>query len=252
MSLDDPPQSFLSSPAEKRPPSDDDFRKIDSHSFPASRHVPLNYFARRDSQALSPGGLEQNVPHFQSPAASTVDTLVGGSFRFDKFLQDRWDRAAKAGISSRHTGVAFKVRLVTSYCLSSHLFAIQDLRVVGLGTDAKYQGTILSAFNPLSLIHWIQTMRHPPVKDILSDFEGVVRPGEMLLVLGRPGSGCSSLLKVLANQRQSFHAVDGKLSYDGITPEYMAKHYRGDLGYAPEEDVHFPTLTVRQTLVGIN
>lgn len=95
----------------------------------------------------------------------------------------------------------------------------------------------------------IQKIRHPPVKDILSGFEGVVRPGEMLLVLGRPGSGCTSLLKVLANQRTSFHAVEGEVSYDGITPEYMAKHYRGDLGYSPEDDVHFPSLTVRQTLV---
>jgi ATP-binding cassette subfamily G (WHITE) protein 2 (SNQ2) len=28
----------------------------------------------------------------------------------------------------------------------------------------------------------------------------------------------------------------------------MAKHYRGDLLYSPEDDVHFPTLTVDETL----
>lgn len=124
--------------------------------------------------------------------------------------------------------------------------------MLGLGAGVKYQNTILSAINPLNLIPAIQNIMHPPVKDILSGFEGLVRPGEMLLVLGRPGSGCTSLLKVLANQRSSFHAVEGELSYDGITPEYMAKHYRGDVGYSPEDDVHFPSLTVRQTLVHPN
>lgn len=125
----------------------------------------------------------------------------------------------------------------------------QDLKVLGLGADAKYKNTILSTMNPLNLVHAIQNTVHPPVKDILTGFEGLVRPGEMLLVLGRPGSGCTSLLKVLANQRASFHAIEGELSYGGITPEYMAKHYRGDVGYSPEDDVHFPSLTVRQTLV---
>ena len=37
--------------------------------------------------------------------------------------------------------------------------------------------------------------------DILKNFRGVAKPGEMVLVLGRPGSGCTSFLKVIANQR---------------------------------------------------
>ena len=67
-------------------------------------------------------------------------------------------------------------------------------------------------------------------------------------VLGRPGSGCSTLLKVLANQRQDFYAVQGEVWYDSLTPDQIEKHYRGDVQYCPEDDVHFPTLTVDQTL----
>jgi hypothetical protein len=55
--------------------------------------------------------------------------------------------------------------------------------------------------------------------------------------------------------------VSGLVCYDGMTPEHVAKHYRGDVTYCPEEyvllilaysrlmvilyssDVHFPTLT---------
>ncbi len=68
------------------------------------------------------------------------------------------------------------------------------------------------------------------------------------MVLGRPGSGCSTLLKVLANQRQDYHSIGGDVWYDSLTPEQIEQRYRGDVQYCPEDDVHFPTLTVDQTL----
>ena len=69
-----------------------------------------------------------------------------------------------------------------------------------------------------------------------------------VVVLGRPGAGCSTLLKVLANQRHEFHKVEGEVWYDSLPPEQIEAHYRGDVQYCPEDDVHFPTLTVDQTL----
>ena len=68
------------------------------------------------------------------------------------------------------------------------------------------------------------------------------------VVLGNPGSGCSTLLKTLTNQRAEYHLVEGDVYYDSFTPEYIAKHYRGDVVYSPEDDIHFPTLTVDETL----
>ena len=56
----------------------------------------------------------------------------------------------------------------------------KDLRVVGLGAAANYQPTFGSFFNPRVILEKIQASRHPPLRDILSGFEGVVRPGEML------------------------------------------------------------------------
>ncbi|EGO00657.1 hypothetical protein SERLA73DRAFT_105009 [Serpula lacrymans var. lacrymans S7.3] len=124
----------------------------------------------------------------------------------------------------------------------------QNLRVVGTGSSASYQPTMGSIFNPVEIFKSISNMRHPPTRDILSGFEGVVAPGEMLLVLGRPGSGCSTLLKTLANQRGEYHAVTGEVCYDAFTPDDISARYRGDVIYCPEDDVHFPTLTVEQTL----
>lgn len=49
-------------------------------------------------------------------------------------------------------------------------------------------------------------------RDLIHDFTGVVRDGEMLLVLGRPGSGCSTFLKAVANKREAFAGVEGDVS----------------------------------------
>jgi ATP-binding cassette subfamily G (WHITE) protein 2 (SNQ2) len=68
------------------------------------------------------------------------------------------------------------------------------------------------------------------------------------VVLGMPGSGCSTLLKTIANLREEYHAVEGDVYYDSLSPEVLKKYYRGDVQYSPEDDVHFPTLTVDQTL----
>lgn len=68
------------------------------------------------------------------------------------------------------------------------------------------------------------------------------------MVLGRPGAGCSTFLKTLANLREEYHAVEGDVYYDSISPDDLKKHFRGDVQYCPEDDVHFPSLTVDQTL----
>jgi ATP-binding cassette, subfamily G (WHITE), member 2, SNQ2 len=36
--------------------------------------------------------------------------------------------------------------------------------------------------------------------------------------------------------------------YDSLSAEDVFKHFRGDVTYCPEDDVHFPTLTVDETL----
>lgn len=68
------------------------------------------------------------------------------------------------------------------------------------------------------------------------------------MVLGRPGAGCSTLLKALSNQHDEYHSVTGLLHFSSFTSKQVRKHFRGDVIYCPEDDIHFPTLTVEQTL----
>ena len=69
-----------------------------------------------------------------------------------------------------------------------------------------------------------------------------------LSVLGNPGSGCSTFLRTIANDHSSFLGVKGSIDYSGLSPAEVLKNYRGVVSYLPEDDVHLPTLTVRQTL----
>jgi len=168
----------------------------------------------------------------QISGKSDVTLTAGdGPIDFEKTLRTIMKRRNQANHKTRELGVMFR-----------------DLRVVGLGATASYQPTLGSVLNPLNFLQAVHAIRHPPIRDILSGFEGVVQPGQMLLVLGRPGSGCSTFLKTLANQRDEYHSVDGEVHYDSLSPADIAKHYRGDVTYCPEDDVHFPTLNVEQTL----
>ncbi|KAG9969922.1 pleiotropic drug resistance protein, ABC superfamily, partial [Aureobasidium melanogenum] len=66
---------------------------------------------------------------------------------------------------------------------------------------------------------------------------------------GPPGSGCSTFLKTLTGETHGFN-VDEKsyLNYQGIEAKDMNTKYRGEAIYTAEVDVHFPNMTVGDTL----
>jgi ATP-binding cassette, subfamily G (WHITE), member 2, SNQ2 len=55
-------------------------------------------------------------------------------------------------------------------------------------------------------------------------------------------------MKMLANQRNEYHSVQGDVYYDSLSPMEVAKYYRGNVQFCPEDDVHFASLTVEQTI----
>ena len=68
-----------------------------------------------------------------------------------------------------------------------------------------------------------------------------------MLVCGRPGSGCTSLLKIIANYQAEFEEVDGIIRYGNANP-LQAQQFRSQIVMNTEEDVHFPTLKVKETI----
>lgn len=89
----------------------------------------------------------------------------------------------------------------------------------------------------------------PGERYILKDLKGVLRPGEMMLVVGRPGSGCTTMLKALASLTEAYAGTDGRVQYgaiNGSSKEF--KPHRNLVCFASEEDTHDPNLTVGRTL----
>jgi len=85
-------------------------------------------------------------------------------------------------------------------------------------------------------------------KQILNSFDGIIKSGELCVVLGRPGSGCSTLLKALTGELHGLDIDDSVIHYNGITQKQMIKEFKGEAVYNQEVDKHFPHLTVGQTL----
>ncbi|KAJ2720377.1 ATP-binding cassette transporter snq2 [Coemansia sp. Benny D115] len=129
-----------------------------------------------------------------------------------------------------------------------------DLSVYGDNVGDKHIETLVTPFYKVlkAAAHGFGIKRlftkGDKYRRLLNDMSGVVADGEMLLVLGRPGAGCSTFLRVMGNRRHTYRRITGDVSYGGLTPEIVEKHYRGEVAYNQEEDVHFPTLTVRKTL----
>lgn len=89
----------------------------------------------------------------------------------------------------------------------------------------------------------------PGERYILKDLNGMLLPGQMMLVVGRPGSGCTTMLKALASLTEAYAGTDGAVQYgnmDGSSKEF--KPHRNLVCFASEEDVHDPNLTVGRTL----
>lgn len=127
--------------------------------------------------------------------------------------------------------------------------AFRSLGAHGFGAATDYQRSVGNAPNAA----WSAFRRLLGAKqrriDILQDFEGLVHAGEMLVVLGKPGSGCSTFLKTIAGETHGFNVnADSCVNYQGISYAQMHKNFRGEAIYTAEQDVHFPQLTVSDTL----
>ncbi|KAF2160175.1 hypothetical protein M409DRAFT_70682 [Zasmidium cellare ATCC 36951] len=103
--------------------------------------------------------------------------------------------------------------------------AWENLTVKGVAAEAAFNENIWSQFIPARLKKG-HSGATSSTKTILENSHGCVKPGEMLLVLGRPGAGCTSLLEVLANRRAGFASIDGEVNYGSLDAKDVAR-YRG-------------------------
>ncbi|CAE6481297.1 unnamed protein product [Rhizoctonia solani] len=189
--------------------------------------------AEAQFNALARRLTRQSTKHHEQ---SGGDVEKQETFDLLDYLRTTSGQQDEAGFSKKHVGVTF-----------------ENLRVTGVGGVKIYVRTFPDAvkeffLSPYYIAKGLLSGPGGAPKTILHSFNGAVRPGEMVLVLGRPGSGCSSFLKTIANQRGSFLSVDGDVQYAGIGAKEFGKRYAGQAAYNMEDDIHYPILSVAQTL----
>ncbi|TVY50118.1 ABC transporter G family member [Lachnellula occidentalis] len=198
-------------------------------------------FTNRSHQTNAQPGPERDVED-EAQKSEDDDDDEEDDFELEDFLKDGHFEKRQEGRSAKKVGLIYKNLTVQGVGATSTFVKTLPSAIIGTFGPDLYK--ILSRFIPFLHIPGASGEK----RNLIHDFTGVVRDGEMLLVLGRPGSGCSTFLKAVANKRGVFAGVDGEVSYGGIPADEQSKSYRGEVNYNEEDDQHFPTLTVEQTL----
>ena len=193
---------------------------------------------RRESAAHTEGSTVEDEEEGDNGA---VAAEKDDDFELGDFMREGYFEKRKDGQSAKKVGVIYK-----------------GLTVKGAGSTATFAKTVpdavMGTFGPdlyrliTRFIPALRFGRKEQTRTLINDFSGMLKDGQMLLVLGRPGSGCSTFLKAIANNRESYASVEGDVSYGGISAEQQKKHYRGEVNYNGEDDIHFANLNVWQTL----
>ena len=91
--------------------------------------------------------------------------------------------------------------------------AWRDLSIYGSRRPIVFQHTVLSYPGAVlqSLFH---RKKRTPTVPIIQGFEGLIESGDLVLVIGQPGSGCTTFLK----------ALSGRLDGLSIDPRSQINH----------------------------
>ncbi|KAI1981745.1 GTPase-activating protein [Ophidiomyces ophidiicola] len=224
------------------PPSDLSSDESNEPIYEAIRTLSEHNYGADNAQVASILSRSPSRQRADSTQLERRDTLAGveigdpvlnptmPEFDFYKWARMFMKLMEDDGIKKPRTGVTFK-----------------NLRVSGSGSAVHYQSTVLSPLMaPLRLREYLGKKSE---KVILNDFNGMLSAGEMLIVLGRPGSGCSTLLKTLSGELAGLKkGKDSVIHYNGVPQRIFSKEFRGEATYSAEDEKHFPHLTVGQTL----
>ncbi|KAL2131092.1 hypothetical protein VTI74DRAFT_5566 [Chaetomium olivicolor] len=188
-------------------------------------HRLATALSRHQSRAAGPGSRE---------VLQSDPTLNPESAEFDvtKWVRNFVAQLNEQGHKSTELGVCFR-----------------DLDVFGSGSALQLQETVDSVLLAPLRVGELFSRGKREHKHILHGFNGLLRSGELLAVLGRPGSGCSTFLKAVCGELNGLTLGKGSsVHYNGAGIAQMKREFKGEVIYNQEVDKHFPHLTVGQTL----
>ncbi|ADV25737.1 ABC transporter PMR5, putative [Cryptococcus gattii WM276] len=199
-----------------------------------------------------------SFPYSEDPGAVTaVQSPASSSHTFEEELTNPYQQAKHDKIEDVPISQAKVFEQPGSIPLPNagyHSLGLvwEDVTVHGAGGGKKYVESLdISIFKFFDFYSFMKKVFHitaGPTRPLIRNFSGVVEEGEVLLVLGRPGAGCSTLMRALANVNEPFVKIEGGVSYSTIPAHEAKKYFDGQIIFNSEEDEHQPLLTVEETI----
>ncbi|KAF2189385.1 hypothetical protein K469DRAFT_737188 [Zopfia rhizophila CBS 207.26] len=153
-------------------------------------------------------------------AAPGDAVVVPQSDEFDlsKFLRMFRHQLEQEGFTTKNVGIVYK-----------------NPNVYGSGAALQLQKTVADFLPALLRFGESFSFGKKDCKHILHNFDGVVKSGELLIVLGRPGSGCGTLLKTMCGELHGLGQDENSIiHYNGIPQKQMIKEFKGEAIYNQE------------------
>lgn len=145
------------------------------------------------------------------PGDASVDP-ASESFDLTKFLRLFRHQLEGEGVELKRLSVVYR-----------------NLNVFGSGKALQLQKTVSDiAMAPFRMGEYFGKSER---KQILHGFDGIIKAGELCVVLGRPGSGCSTLLKALTGELHGLETDESVIHYNGISQKRMIKEFKGETIY---------------------
>lgn len=173
---------------------------------PTTRHSIRSSFSRKDR-------VVSRLTQDEAEKAKEGE----GEFNLVEVLRSSRENQDEAGIKRKAVGVIW-----------------EDHEVIGAGgmriNIRNFSSAIIEQFMMPALkvlgIFGVNPFAPKP-KNILYPSSGLLKPGEMCLVLGRPEAGCTTFLKTITNQRAGYMDIKGNVEYAGVGWKEMRKRYGG-------------------------
>jgi ATP-binding cassette subfamily G (WHITE) protein 2 (PDR) len=139
------------------------------------------------------------------------------SFDLTKFLRSFRHYLEGEGVEMKQLSVVYK-----------------NLSVYGSGAALQLQKTVSDMFMAPIRPQEFFSFGKKDRKQILHNFDGIIKAGELCVVLGRPGSGCSTLLKALTGELHGLEIDGSEVHYNGIEQDKVIKEFKGETVYNQE------------------
>lgn len=218
-----------------RRPSQSHFHEEDNTSSDASTIAAQNSPPR--SHHHTTGSVEKEVPYNNDVEAQETARRENEVLQLARRLTTQSHQSAShhqnpfqaaAGSSLDPSGENFNARAWTKAMMNLQLsdenaapprqagISFRNLNVHGYGADSDYQKSVGNVWlEGPALLKKLKGDKGRKI-NILQGVDGLVEAGEMMVVLGPPGSGCSTFLKTITGETHGFF-VDGdsKLNYQG-------------------------------------